>query len=41
MIKTESIQEDRAQSDHPEKKAAVWAHQKGSWVTWSIRSHAS
>lgn len=41
MIETESIEEDRAQSDQPTKKASVWAHQRGAWATWSIRSHAS
>lgn len=30
MIETESIQEDRAQSDQPTKKALVWAHQRGA-----------
>lgn len=37
----EAVQEVRAQADQPEKKASGLAHQRGTWVRGSIRSHAN
>lgn len=37
----EAVQEVRARADQPEKKASGLAHQRGTWVRGSIRSHAN